>query len=254
MIIDADVHLSPQLERGSEASIEITVERMEKAGVDQALVWLIPPYMRSIDAGNAYIHEAVRRYPDRFLGFGWADPNLGIDNAVDMVRRCTEDYGFFGVKLNGAQNSFYIDDPELSLPVIEAVARSGRLLAFHTGADAFDHTHPYRIGKVARRYPELQILAVHMGGVENNDISNAMIDIAADHANITLIGSNVKTLAVLKAIRELGAERVCFGSDTPFELMHVAVARYDAMLSDTVSDSERQLIMSGNIRRLFKLD
>ncbi|MDD4461740.1 MAG: amidohydrolase family protein, partial [Eubacteriales bacterium] len=106
----------------------------------------------------------------------------------------------------------------------------------------------------ARRYPELQILAVHMGGVENNDISNAMIDIAADHANITLIGSNVKTLAVLKAIRELGAERVCFGSDTPFELMHVAAARYDAMLSDTVSDSERQLIMSGNIRRLFKLD
>lgn len=251
MIIDADVHLSPTVEKGCEAYIDVTLQRMEKAGVDQALVWLIPPYLRELDASNAYVFKATQQNPDKFLGFGWADPSLGVDKAKDMVKKCIEEYGFYGVKLNGAENSFYIDDPRLSMPVIEEIAKTGKMLAFHTGADAFDQTHPYRIAKIASQYPEMTILAAHMGGVGHQDISSAMIDIAADHENIVLIGSNVKTFAILKAIRELGAHRVCFGSDTPFELMHVAVAMYDAMLDGEVSQTDKDKIMAGNMQRIF---
>lgn len=57
-----------------------------------------------------------------------------------------EEYGFYGVKLNGAQNSFYIDDESISLPLAEEVAKTGKLLAFHIGADEYDFTHPYRGG------------------------------------------------------------------------------------------------------------
>jgi hypothetical protein len=65
-----------------------------------------------------------------------------VEKAVAAARRCVEEYGFYGVKLNGAQNSFYIDDPALSIPVIDEVARLGSRLAFHVGADAFEQTHP----------------------------------------------------------------------------------------------------------------
>jgi predicted TIM-barrel fold metal-dependent hydrolase len=51
----------------------------------------------------------------------------------------------------------------------------------------------------------------------------------------------------------LGASRVCFGSDTPFELMHVEVAKYRALLDGKVSEEEKQQIMAGNIIRLFGL-
>jgi predicted TIM-barrel fold metal-dependent hydrolase len=57
-----------------------------------------------------------------------------------------------------------------------------------------------------------------MGGVAHHDLSNAAIEIAQECPNLVLIGSGVRARAILKAIKVLGASRVCFGSDTPFEL------------------------------------
>ncbi len=253
MIIDADCHISPTTEGGVSIDIEELLRRMDRAGVEKALTWLQPPYRREIDEANAYVYEATRRHPDRILGFGWADPNLGVDRAAALARRCVEEYGFYGVKLNGAQNFFYIDDPALSIPVIEEVARLGSRLAFHVGADAFERTHPFRVAKIAERYPDLPILAVHMGGVGHADLTNAMIEFAEQRPNITLIGSGVREVAVLKAVRALGASRVCFGSDTPFNLMHVEVAKYHALLEGEATLEESDLIMGGNIARLFGL-
>jgi hypothetical protein len=253
MIIDADCHISPTPEGGVSIDIEELLRRMDRAGVEKALTWLQPPYRRELDEANAYVHQAAKRHPDRILGFGWADPNLGVERAVAAARRCIEEYGFYGVKLNGAQNFFYIDDPALSIPVIEEIARLESRLAFHVGADAFERTHPFRVAKIAERYPDLPILAVHMGGVGHADLTDAMIEFAEQCPSITLIGSGVREVAVLKAVRRLGASRVCFGSDTPFSLMHVEVAKYHAVLEGEVTAEERGLIMGGNISRLFGL-
>jgi predicted TIM-barrel fold metal-dependent hydrolase len=254
VIIDADTHISPTGEDAMAITTKELVRRLDRAGVDRALTWLRPPYMREIDDSNAYVYEATQRYPDRILGFGWADPHLGLENAKEAIRRCIDDYQFYGVKLNGAQNSYYIDDPKLSLPLVEEIAKTGKLLAFHVGTDAYETTHPFRVAKVARMFPDLQILMVHMGGVAHHDLSNAAIEIAQECPNLYLIGSGVRSQAILKAIKTLGAERVCFGSDTPFELMHVEVAKYHALLDNEVTPQEKQLIMAGNIARLMGLD
>jgi hypothetical protein len=253
MIIDADVHITPTSEG---IGIDELLARMEKSGVDRALTWLQPPYMRDIEESNRYVYDAMARNPDKILGFGWADPNFGVKQARDMVKKCIDEYGFFGVKLNGAQNSFYIDDPNISLPVIEEIAKFRKLLAFHVGADAYEHTHPFRVGKIAERYPELQILVVHMGGASFADLSDAAIEFAQEHDNLTLIGSGVRTIPILKAIKTLGSSRVCFGSDTPFELMHVEVAKYKALLDgdEDLSEDDKTNIMAGNMIRLLKLE
>jgi predicted TIM-barrel fold metal-dependent hydrolase len=196
----------------------------------------------------------VGQHPDRILGFGWADPRLGLDKAKETVKRCIDDYGFYGVKLNGAQNSYYIDDPKISIPIVEEIARTGKLLAFHVGTDAFEATHPFRVAKIAGMFPQVQILMVHMGGVGYRDLSNAAIEMAQECPNLTLIGSAVRAVAILKAVKTLGAHRVCFGSDTPFALMHVEVAKYNALLDGEVSPGEKQMIMAGNLARLTGLD
>ena len=253
MIIDADVHISPTREDAYSIGIDELLRRMDKAGVEKALTWLRPPYIREIDESNAYVYQATKQHPDRILGFGWADPRLGVDKAKAAARQCIDEYGFYGVKLNGAQNSYYLDDPVLSIPVIEEIAKTGTLLAFHVGTDAYEQTHPFRVGKIARQFPQVQILMVHMGGVAHHDLSNAAIEIAQEHPNLTLIGSAVRAVAVLKAIRTLGATRVCFGSDTPFALMHVEVAKYNALLDGEVSEEDKHNIMAGNIARLMGL-
>lgn len=254
MIIDADCHISPTPEGAGSISTDELLRRMDHAGVDKALTWLQPPYMREVGPANAYVTRAMRDHPDRILGFGWADPHLGVDRAKDGVRRCIEEYGLYGVKLNGAQNSFYVDDPALSLPLVEEIAARNSILAFHVGADAFEHTHPFRVAKVARQFPDLPILMVHMGGVGHADLTDAAIEFAGQCPNLTLIGSAARTGAILKAVRTLGADRLCFGSDTPFELMHVELARYNAMLEGVLPPEEEPLVMGGNIARLFGLE
>jgi predicted TIM-barrel fold metal-dependent hydrolase len=101
-------------------------------------------------------------------------------------------------------------------------------------------------------FPMMQILCVHMGGVGMPDMTRAVIEMARAHDNVTLIGSMVNHIKVLEAINTLGAHRVCFGSDTPFVLMHVCVAIYQAML-EGVDEKAMNAVMGQNILKLFGL-
>lgn len=255
MIIDADTHITPYHATMGEAAISADelLRRMDRAGVDKAVIWLTPPYLREVAESNHYVYEAMQAHPDRLLGFGWVDPHLGLDAMHDEIRRCHEVYGFYGVKMNGAQNHFYIDHPQLALPLVDAIAETGLVLAFHIGTDAYEATHPNRLATIARRHPERRILMIHMGGVGFHDLSNAAIEVMQAHPNITGVGSALRPINVLKAIQKLGAERVCFGSDTPFNLMHVEVAAYRALMQDVLSPEQQTQVMAGNIARVLRL-
>ena len=249
LIIDADTHIAPT---GGDFALEAHLERIERAGIDKTLTWLKPDYTGTeIEGHLKYVYEATKRYPDVILGFGWADPTVDVDHAKKMVHVCIEEYGFYGVKLNGAQNDYRIDDPVLALPVIEEIAKAGAMLAFHIGDDAYENTHPFRAERVARMYPEMPILMVHMGR-SNWDMNQAVVEIANRCPNMVLVGSATTDKAVLHAIDVLGAARVLFGSDAPFQRPHVVRATYEAALSD-LTDEEKALVMGGNAARLFKL-
>lgn len=246
-IIDADTHISP-LGQANCITADELIRRLDYCNIDKALAWLRPPYMREIDSSNRYIYESVKKYPDRILGFGWADPMIGVDRAKDAVKQCVYEYGLLGVKLNGAQNEYYIDDERLSMPVIEEIAKTGKPIAFHIGADAYERTHPFRLAKIAKRYPEMPILMVHMGGAGIPDLSEPCMEVALEHKNIMLIASATQDTALLKAITVLGSKRVCFGSDTPFRLMHAQLAMTKAVLDgENFTDEQKDDVLYGNI-------
>jgi uncharacterized protein len=251
MIIDGDVHISPRFTGGNSIKIDELLRQMDKAGVDKALTWIQPPYWRSTRESNEYVYQATKDHPDRILGFGWADPNLGLEYAKDEVKRCIYDYGFYGVKMNGAQNDFMIDDPHIAMPIVEEIAKTGKMMAFHIGGDSPENTHPFRMAKIARAFPETKMFMVHMGGAHFHDFGRAAIEFAEQCPNIHIIGSVIRSHPLLKAIKTLGASRVSFGSDTPFEMMHVEVARYHSLLDGEVTPEEKEMIMGGNIWRLF---
>jgi predicted TIM-barrel fold metal-dependent hydrolase len=77
------------------------------------------------------------------------------------------------------------------------------------------------------------------------------IEMAQECPNLHLIGSMVHHVSVLDAIKTLDAGRVCFGSDTPFALMHVCVAEYHALLDGEVTPEAKAQVMDGNLLRLL---
>ena len=249
-IVDADCHISSHKFDALAITADELVREMDRAGVDKALVWLKPPYDKNIDPENRAVYDAVRAFPDRLLGFGWANPRLGQHHAMETIRRCFEEYGFLGIKFNGAQDGYVIDDQELSVPVIEFAAGYGRPIAFHIGGDFPENTHPYRLGNIARRFPETRFILIHLGGASFPALDRAAIEVARDHSNIAVIGSAIHERAILQAIRTRGSERVCFGSDMPFFLMHTRLAMYEALLRDFEPEA-RACVLGGNILRLL---
>jgi uncharacterized protein len=235
---------------------EDLIERMDRAGVDKALVWLSPPYDRDLETENEAVYQATRRFPDRFIGFGWANPRLGRERTEAAIKRCFEEYGFYGIKFNGAQDGYVIDDAELGLPYIEIAARycagQKKAVAFHIGADFYENTHPYRLGNIAGRFPETRFLASHMGGAGLPSLTRSCIEMAQQRPNVSLIGSNVWEDAILAAINTVGADRVLFGSDEPYRSVLYHVAGYEAVLAD-LGREVRDQVMGLNLARIVGL-
>lgn len=252
MIIDADCHISSHKFDNLAITADELVEQMDRAGVDRALVWLKPPYNKDIAPENKTVYQASQKYPDRLIGFGWTNPRLGRETATSTITQCFEEYGFAGIKFNGAQDDYVIDDDSI-LPFIETAAGYGKPLAFHIGCDFYENTHPYRLGNIAARFPETHFFMIHMGGAALPALDRSAIETMQQHSNISIIGSAIPAPAIFNAIKTLGANRVCFGSDSPFRFMHVEVAKYRALLRDH-SQEEQAQVMGGNLAQILNIN
>jgi len=250
--IDADCHVAAD-PQGIAVDADTVVQRLDSVGVDRAVCWPMLTYTRQIAADNAAISEAARRYPDRIIPFGGINPRLGIAESHDELTRCLEEYGMRGIKLNGARDEYYIDDPELGMPFVRRIAEAGLVLALHCGANDFERTHPFRIAAISDAFPELQILVVHMGGAAAPHLHDAVIAYAQRYPTWRLIDSEADYRKVLSALELLGPERICYGSDTPFCPMRYEWGIRQVVYQD-LEPHAREQVLGGNIARLLGLD
>lgn len=252
MYIDADCHVSAE-PTGIGVGPDTVIRRMDGVGVDQAICWPMLTYTRHIAADNAAIAQAGRLHPDRIIAFGGVNPRLGVDESHDELTRCIEEYGMRGVKLNGARDEYYIDDPELSLPFIARIAEAGLVLALHCGANDFERTHPFRIAAISDAFPDLPILVVHMGGAGIPHLHDAVISYARQYPNWYLVDSEADYRKVLTALDVLGPERICYGSDTPFCPMRYEWGTRQVVYQD-LDTTARAQVLGGNVARLLGIE
>lgn len=251
MYIDADCHISAR-EDGNGIGIDELLSQLDQVGVEKAVCWPMVSYTREMAADNEAIYEGMKAHPERIIGFGGVNPLLGLEKAKDELRRCIEVYGFKGVKLNGARDGYYIDDPELSLPLVEMIAEAGLVLAFHCGSNDFEKTHPFRIAKISETYPDLPIMVIHMGGAGQPDLHDATIEFAKEYPQWYLVDSEADYRKVIEAVDVLGAGRICYGSDTPFCPMRFEWGIRQVIYQD-LGEEEKAQVLGGNMIDLFQL-
>ena len=254
LTIDCDTHISD-----SEGGISITAEellrRMDRLEIDKAMCWVHSPYIKTrLPEYNAYVAASTKKYPTRLYGLGWVNPMLGVAEAVALTKKCLDEYGFYGIKINGSVDKYYIDDKAITYPLIEEAGKAGKVVAFHCAADDPAHVHPHRMGNVVKDFPEIEFVMIHMGGESYADSSLAAIQVAQLYPNVTLVGSEIGKASVMQAIEVLGADRVAYGSDTPFALTSAEIGAWRTMLKDAdLSDADIAKIMGGNVARIMKL-
>ena len=120
---------------------------------------------------NELVAGVVKRFPNRFVGFGSVDPHR--PDAADRVRRLS-DLGLVGLKLHPTMQAF---DPssDHAMRLFEAAAETGLAVTTHTGTSGLgagcpggqglriDYARPILLDRAAAAFPEMAIVLAHAG-------------------------------------------------------------------------------------------
>lgn len=194
---------------------------------------------------NDRVLRAVRRFPDRAFGSVYLSPSY-LDFSLQEFDRCVRDGPMVGVGELEADKRCNV--PELDPIVERAVAMKAPILQ-HTwlkigGNDPGEST-PYDLVELARRHPQASFICAHTGGDWERGIR-----IIRSTRNIYagIAGFDPTSGVVEMAVRELGAERVIYGSDVGGRSFASQLAK---VVGAEIPDEAKGLILGGNLRRLL---
>ncbi len=242
-IIDSHAHVGPGATIDRDNSVERYLRLMDAIGIQRtAFMGFMFGTGRRLESMNNFVAEFLQARPDRFIGYCYLNPNYPEFLQKEM-ERCFDKLGFRGLKLHISWNA-YPYDGERYFPVYEfANERKLPIIAHCWGDDAVR-----QFARMARKYPNMNCLVAHTGA--------AKMEINLQEAKQTpnlfleLAFSAGTPWNVERAVREVGAERVVWGSDT---LLFAASHQIGKVIFADVSESDKRLILGGNAKRLFKL-
>ena len=232
---------------------------------------------------NDRLYEALQANPGRLLGYAEL-PMPAPDQAAAELERTVKEYGFKGAMVNGLTHGLFIDD-ERFIPVLEmanalktplyihpstphqavidayykdypALARAG----WGFGLEAATHATRIIMSGLLDRFSDLRIILGHLGEslpfwlwranrslTRDGKLKRPFRDYFREHFFVTTSG-NFSQAALLCSLLELGADKILFAVDWPFQsnLDGVAFVKGAAM-----SDDDKEKIFSRNAEKLF---
>lgn len=220
----------------------------ERVGINRTAVmsWSGPLNMDT-EVGNQVILDAVRRYPDHYVGVLTSNPT---HQAADEIARDIERYhvalGFPGMKTLAPREGIRYHDSSLS-----AWYQFGNEHHLYAIVDTAGHMDEEAVSELAQRYPHLGIHLDHCG--RSWAFAKWAISLMRQYPNIwAQINFTSVTNGVIEyLVEQAGANRVLFGTDSPmrdprpqaawvvfsrltsYEKRRVLGENFDAILKDT---------------------
>lgn len=196
--------------------------------------------------GNLHAAEMVPRTPGllQYVVIDPRDPRT-FDQAHEMLQRphCV------GIKIHPEEHCY---------PITEY---GDAVFAFAAERRAIILTHSSEKNSLAadfvplvNRYPEVRLILAHIGCGWDGDMTHQVRAIQqTKHGNTFADTSSAKSVTpnlIEWAVREIGAERVFFGTDTP--LYHPGMQRARIDIAE-LTDQQKQMILNANATSLFRL-
>jgi 2,3-dihydroxybenzoate decarboxylase/5-carboxyvanillate decarboxylase len=238
---------------------------------------------------NDRLAEAIARHPTRYAGLGSFAPQ-SPKRAVLEMERCVRELKLNGFVVNSHTNNEYLDNPKYwpILEAAEALDRciyihpraasdgfSGPLRDYGMDSACWGYgmetgTHAVRLllSGVLDRFPKLKICLGHMGEAVHfwmwrlefmnqraqRDGRAPKTELKASEyfqRNFVITTSGVEDpIALDYSIKKIGADRVLWAIDYPYQPSAPAVAFMDAA---PISDADKALIYGKNAERVFHI-
>jgi predicted TIM-barrel fold metal-dependent hydrolase len=218
---------------------------IERLLVSQGYCTQLHPTPEQFREENDRVMQAVRRFPDRAYGSVYLSPAYP-EFSVQEFNRCVRDGPMVSIGEVEADRPCSV--PQMDLIAERAASMQVPILQhtwLKTGGNEPGESTPYDVVALARRHPEVQFVCVHTGGDWERGIR-----IIRDTKNVSaeIAGSNPTSGFVEMAVRELGAERVIYGSDVGGRSF---ASQLGKVLGAEIPALSKELILSGNLRRLL---
>jgi hypothetical protein len=222
---------------------------MDRLGISRVMLSLGYPLLedpspQQLRENNEQVLRVLERWPERTLGFVYLNPNH-VDFSLREFDRCVRDGPMVGVKLWVAKRC---SAPELDPIVERAVAMRAPILQ-HTwlkaGGNLPGESTPHDLAELARRHPRASFIDAHTGG----DWERGICAIRTARNVSTAVAGFDPTAGVTEmAVRELGAERVIYGSDAAGRSF---ASQLGKVIGADIPEAARRLILGENLRRIL---
>src|SRR5690242_1900493 len=251
-IWDVHTHLDGVEGNTPEARMEVLVRHMDRLGIERIILsqgydqYISNPTPEQVREENDRVMRAVRRFPDRAYGSVYLSPT-NAQFCLDEFDRCVRDGPM--VSVGELEADVRCNSPALDPIVERAIALKVPVLQhtwIKTNGNEPGESTPYDLVELAKRHPQAQFICGHTGGNWElgiraiRDVKNVCAEIA---------GSDPTSGFVEMAVRELGAERVVYGSDAGGRSFASQMAK---VIGAEIPDSAKELILGGNLRRLLQ--
>lgn len=220
---DTRAPLGPYLRHATEAGIGRTV--------------LFATFHSDYAAANREVAAIVAARPDRFWGFAFVHAERDRGRVAALVREAVEGFGFRGIKAHR-------HDARITREVCE-VARIFRVPVLY---DVMGEVGSVEL--LATEYPEVDFIIPHLGSFADDwRAQRALIDHLERHPNVYTDTSGVRRFDLLEeAVRRVGADKFCFGSDGPWLHPGVELAKVRAL---RLAPPDERRITGGNLLKLL---
>lgn len=209
-----------------------------------------------LERRNSWTCEVTREHPSLI-------PFINLDPLQDEATMTAElldkvnNHGARGIKLHPGSQWFYPNNRRL-WPAYGTAQEMGLPVIFHAGrfASPEPYARPKNFVEVLDAFPNLVLVMAHIGvGYEDEALSlartypNLRFDCSAIISH-TAAGGPLTEGGLTAMIREIGVERVMFGSDFPWYDPADSVAR---LLRMEFTEAEKRLLFAENAIRIYKL-
>jgi predicted TIM-barrel fold metal-dependent hydrolase len=249
MIWDVHTHLNGVDGRTPEEKMAQLIRYADRMGVERLVVMMGYPFLEDpsteqLRQQNDQCLKALSHYHDRAFGFVYLSTRHP-EFSVKELDRCVKDGPMVGIKLWVARRC---DVKEID-PIVERAIELKAPILQHTWMKVFGNlpgeSSPLDLVALARRHPTANFFCGHTGG----DWARGVRAIRGSK-NLTadLGGSDPTTGFVEMAVRELGAERIVFGSDAGGRSFASQIAK---VMGADITEPQRKLIFKDNLKRLL---
>ncbi|TCC50809.1 amidohydrolase [Kribbella capetownensis] len=244
-VVDVHAHLGPySLFYIPDPDAATMVSVMDRTGTEVTVVAANRAIQQDAHLGNSHSLAAVDAHPGRIAAYAvinpWQDPERELE-------RLAADERFVGIKVHPSLHKY---------PVTGARYAAVWAFAEETGCPVLSHSEhrsaydaPSLFEAVAAKYPRAPIILGH-AGITPAGVDEA-IEAAARYESLWLevCGSQMTGPLIQEMIDRVGSRRVLFGSDFPFIDQRMSLGR---VVCAPLTDGQRQDVLSGNARRLFR--